>query len=307
MSKIILANSNAYNASAFSQELTGYAAGYKVPDVEESLNFIAPKVIVPSKRFEYAKFGDGDLVVDTDDEKAVFGGFKTIRVNGEIVNARLVSRGLTLVLDEDEMNANHEQRAVERLKRRLLRNELIRAISLLATAATNTAKKWIASGDGKSTPDADLVALVSAVADDCGIHANRILCGEQAWAYRFAAMVASAAPGEGATAKSTPEQVAQFLGIDALKVSKDRYEFVDPADGAKKKANVFGANKVYAFNGNDGVDIDDPSTFKRFVLTEGFRTFVDDKGYAKSITVCHHSLIAQTGVGAVKCLTISNN
>lgn len=42
MSKIILANSAAYNSSAFSQELTGYAAGYKAPDVTEALDFIAP-------------------------------------------------------------------------------------------------------------------------------------------------------------------------------------------------------------------------------------------------------------------------
>lgn len=307
MSKIIFANSNAYNSSAFSQELTGYAAGYKVKDVEDALNYIAPKVIVPSKRFEYSKFGEGDLVVDTDDERAVFGNFKTIRASGEIVTARLVTRGLTLVLDSDEMSSSYEQRAVERLKRRLLRNELARASAILATAATNTAKKWMATGNDKTTPDADLIALVASVADKCGIHANRILCGETAWAYRFAAMVASASVGEGATAKSTPEQVAQFLGVDELRISKERYETIDTTDGSKKNTNVFGVNKVFAFNGQDGIDVDDPSTFKRFVLNEGFQTFVEDKGYVKAITVCHQSLIAQTGVGAVRSLTISNS
>lgn len=305
--KIILANSNAYNSSAFSAELTQYVAGYKVPDVSDKLDFIAPAVEVPSKRFEYAKFGEGDLVVDTDDERAPFGGFKTIRSSGEIVSAKLVRRGLTLVLDSDEISSGYEQRAVERIKRRLLRNELVRAASMLAAASENSAKKWTASGSGKSTPDGDLMGLVKSVADACGIHANRILCGEQAWAYRFAAMVASSAPGEGASAKNTPEEVAQFLGIDALVVSKERYETVDTSDGKGKKESVLAANKVFAFNASNGVDVDDCSTFKRFHLGDGFQTFVEDKGYEKAVTVSHYSLLAQTGVGACRCLTISNS
>lgn len=265
MSKIILANSDAYNSSAFSQELTGYAAGYKAPDVTEALDFIAPPVPVPSKRFEFTQFGEGDLVVDTDDE-----------------------------------------RAVERLKRRLLRNELVRAAQMLAKAATNSAKKWMASGTGKSTPDGDLMDLVRSVADAGGMHANRILCGEQAWAYRYSAMVASEAPGEGASAKLTPEQVAQFLGVEELRVSKERYETTDSSDGSKKKANAVSANTVFAFNASKGVDVDDPSTFKRFHLGDGFKVFVEDKGYMRAITVSHYSLLAQTGVGACKSITVSN-
>lgn len=305
--KLILANSDSYNASAFSAELTGYAAGYKVPNVSDALDFIAPPVPVPSRRFEYAKFGNGDLLVDADDERAVFGGFKTIKSDGTIENAKLVHRGLTLELDEDEMSSGYEQRAVERLKKRLLRNELARAVSMLATAATNASKKWMASGTGKTTPDADLIDLVKSVADACGIHANRILCGESAWAYRFAAMVASSAPGEGASAKLTPEQLAQFLGIDELRVSKERYEYTDSSDGSKKKGNILSSAKVFAFNGSKGVDIDDPSTFKRFHLGGGFKTFIEDKGYMKSITVAHYSLLAQTGVGACKGISVSNS
>ena len=112
MSKIILANSAAYNSSAFSQELTGYAAGYKVPELTEALDFIAPPVPVPSKRFEFAQFGKGDYVIDNDDERSVYGSFKVVRSSGEIVQSKLVHRGLTIVLDSDEISANYEQRAV---------------------------------------------------------------------------------------------------------------------------------------------------------------------------------------------------
>lgn len=302
MSKIIFANSAAFNSSAFSQELTGYAAGYKVPELTDALDFIAPPVPVPSKRFEFAQFGKGDYVIDNDDERAVYGSFKVVTSSGKIVQAKLVHRGLTMVLDSDEIAANYEQRAVERLKKRLIRNELYRAAGMLVKAATNSAKKWMANGTGKSTPDGDLMELVKSVADACGMHANRILCGEQAWAYRYAAMVASEAPGEGASAKLTPAEIAQFLGIEEMRISKDRYEYRDSSDGSDKKGNI-----VFAFNGRAGVDIDDPSTFKRFHLGEGYSTFIEDKGYTKNITVSHYSLLAQTGVGACRSITVSNS
>ena len=144
------------------------------------------------------------------------------------------------------------------------------------------------------------------MADACGMHANRILCGEQAWAYRYAAMVASEAVGEGASAKLTPAEIAQFLGIDEMRISKERYEYTDSSDGAKKKGNIVSPNVVFAFNGQAGVDVDDPSTFKRFYLGEGYSTFIEDKGYTKNITVAHYSMLAQTGVGACKSITVSN-
>ena len=301
----IFANSEAGNSADFSQELTDYAAGYKVPNVEDALEFIAPSVAVQSKRFEYAKFGDGAMVVDTDDARATFGTFKTVQDSGDIVNAKLVSRGYTLVLDEDEFSANYRERAVENLKRRLLRNELYRAAALLAKVATSTAKKWLATGEGKTTPDGDLQNLVASVADAGGVHANRILFGESAWAYRYAAMIASTAVGEGASARLTPEQLAGLLGIDEIKISKDRY-VTQEADGKKFK-NILGANQVFAFNGMKGASIDDISTFKRFYLGEGFKVFVEQKAGCEHITVSHKTLLAQTGAGAVKALTVSNS
>lgn len=305
--KLVLANSEAFNASAFSAELTGYAAGYKVPDVTEMLDFIAPPVTVPSRRFEYAKFGEGDLLVDIDDERAAFGSFKSVRSSGSIENAKLIHRGLSLEIDEDEMTAGYQQRAVERLKKRLIRNELYRAAAMLAAAATNIAKKWMASGTGKSTPDGDIMALVKSVADDCGIYANRIICGEGAWLSRYQAMIASSAVGEGASAKLTPKEVAMLVGVDEIKVSKERYEYTDTSAGSKQKGNLLAANKVFAFNASNGVDIDDASTFKRFTGADGFKVLDEQKGVVRVITVHHYSLLAQTGVGAAKCYTISNS
>ncbi|MBO6102105.1 MAG: hypothetical protein J6P03_02490, partial [Opitutales bacterium] len=85
------------------------------------------------------------------------------------------------------------------------------------------------------------------VADSCGISANRILCGETAWSYRYQAMVASSAPGEGAAAKMSPADVAMFLGIDELRIAKERLENPD-----KSKSTILPANKVFAFNARKG-------------------------------------------------------
>jgi hypothetical protein len=307
MSKIIFSNSETYNASAFSAELTGYAAGYKVPDVTGALDFIAPPVLAPARRFEYAKFGDGDLIVDIDDERAAFGDFKIVKSTGKMENAKLIHRGLTLLIDEDEMTANYQQRAIERLKRRLLRNELARAAAMLIKAATNSAKKWMATGSGKSTPDGDLRKLKISVGEACGITANRMLCGEIAWSYRYDALVASTAPGEGVAADKSPEQLGKALALEEFRLADERYEFTDTTDGSKKMGNIIPPTKVFAFNASKGVDIDDPSTFKRFFSEGGFKVYEEKKGVVTAITVHHYSLLAQTGVGACRSLTISNS
>ncbi|MBQ2722748.1 MAG: hypothetical protein IJF70_07550, partial [Opitutales bacterium] len=66
-------------------------------------------------------------------------------------------------------------------------------------------------------------------------------------------------------------------------------------------------NQVFAFNGLKGASIDDISTFKRFYLGEGFKVFVEQKAGCEHITVLHKTLLAQTGVGGAKALTISNS
>lgn len=74
--KITLANSDAYNAANLSEPLSAYCAGLPIDDgAAELLAFIAPEVKT-AKRFEYTKFGDGIMLVDEDDERAVRGEFK---------------------------------------------------------------------------------------------------------------------------------------------------------------------------------------------------------------------------------------
>ncbi len=303
MSKITIANSEAYNTSAFSAELTGYAAGYNVPDVEAALEFIAPSVRVPSRRFEYRKFGKGQFAVDVSDERSVFGEFKMINNPQEIIQEKLVHRGLSYVMDEDEIDAGDENRVIEELKKRLLRNELIRANVLVASAATSTSKNWTAASSN-TIPDADLSSFLFDMIGSAGMRANRLLFGGSAFQKRFEAYENSDKDGSTTAANLSLQQLALKLRVADIMISEDIYETISTSDGSKKKQAIISANGVYAFMGNKGISREDPSTFKRFVGKDGFKVYVDQKAVTKVITVSHYSKLAQTCTGAL-ALSIS--
>lgn len=303
--KIYLANSESFDVANLSEPLTAYAAGYKVQAVEDLLNAITPEVRVPGKRFEFRVFGKGQFVSEIDDARANGGDFKRIELKGEEVSAKLFNRGLSAFIDKDDYFDTAEQQTVEMLKGRLMLNELNRAFGLLGKAAgAGTAKKWIASGAGRSSPDADIAMLAKSVGDDCGLNANTVVIGQQAWLMRFAALLASEAPGEGVGARMKPEELGALLGLDTFKVATARKETFS-ASGSKKDT-LGDASAVYAFNAQQGITKNDPSSFKRFVLGGGMKVYVELKATGRLVTVEHYSLMTQTGVGAAKALTISD-
>lgn len=306
MGKLILANSSAYDNSAFSAELTGYAAGFSVPSVEEILEFIAPCVKVPSHRFEYRKYGKGQFAIDVSDERSVYGEFKMISNPQEIIQDKLIHRGLTYIMDDDEIAAGEENKIVENVKKLLLRNELYRASSLLETVATSTTKKWT-TATGKSMPDSDLRKMLFSTVKESGLRANRVLFGGEALQLRFEAYENSTMDGSNVAANLSLEQLALKVRAQKVMVSEDIYEGVSPTDGTDKKFALIQENKVYAFHGQKGVSKEDPSTFKRFVAKDGFKVFVEQKAAGKLITVSHYSKLAQTGAGCAVALSISNS
>ena len=159
--KITLANSDAYNAANLSEPLSAYCAGLPIDDgAAELLAFIAPEVKT-AKRFEYTKFGDGIMLVDEDDERAVRGEFKEIDISGDVVNAKLVNHGLTLAIDDDEFFADYEQEAVRILKNRLVANELSRAVAMAKAAAGTLESKTWKSGGGDGDFEKSVVVGVS--------------------------------------------------------------------------------------------------------------------------------------------------
>ena len=244
--------------------------------------------------------------MEIDDVRASGADFKKVVMEGEVLDAHLLNKGLSLFIDKDDNFDGAENQAVEFLKRRLIRNELLRAFSVLAAASGNaTAKKWMASGNGKSSPDGDVAALVSSVGDACGLDANRVVYGSQAWLYRLSALLGSSAPAEGAAARMSPDEIAKFLGIEGAMIAKARGEIYE--NGAKKKATIGNAAYVFAFNGESGLSKNDASTIKRFHSGEDMNVYREEKNNGILITVEHYSRIVQTGVGACAALSISNS
>lgn len=306
--KITLANSDAYNAANLSEPLSAYCAGLPIDDgAAELLAFIAPEVKT-AKRFEYTKFGDGIMLVDEDDERAVRGEFKEIDISGDVVNAKLVNHGLTLAIDDDEFFADYEQEAVRILKNRLVANELSRAVAMAKAAAGALESKTWKSGGG-TNPDLDIRKLITSVGDKGGINANRVLVGDAAWTYRLESLLGSQNVASGGQAMFTIDNLRGFVGAEKILTCDKRFETkVKDSDGkAAKEYKAFLANYVLAFNARDGISKFDASTFKRFVGEEGFKVYVEKKTKRTIVTVEHYSLLAQTGVGACKGLSVSNS
>lgn len=306
--KITLANSDAYNAANLSEPLSAYCAGLPIDGgTAELLAFIAPEVKT-AKRFEYTKFGDGVMLVDEDDDRAVRGEFKEINISGDVVNAKLVNHGLTLAIDDDEFFADYEQEAVRILKNRLVANELSRAVAMAKAAAGTLESKTWKSGGG-TNPDLDIRKLITSVGDKGGVNANRVLIGDAAWTYRLESLLGSQNTAAGGQAMFTIDNLRGFVGAEKILTCDKRFETkVKDSDGkAAKEYKAFLANYVLAFNARDGISKFDASTFKRFVGEEGFKVYVEKKTKRTIVTVEHYSLLAQTGVGACKGISVSNS
>lgn len=304
--RVALANEGAFNAAFLSQPLTDYAIGWKTEDnkLEELLEFIAPGVRVPRK-FEYRVGNNADAfaaVADGSDVRSLYGEYKLVKTTAGTTNGKTVSKGLSTLLERDEEREvpNAREGKVAWLKRMLLRAEVIRAVSLLNTAATNSAKTW--TGSNGSLPDTDLMAAIDAFGDAVGIDANRVLLGSSAWTKRIGAYASKEA--KNFVPPATLQGLADFLGVEKVVKSSERYTT------GSGKSKLVTADCAFVFMGMAGATSEDPSTLKRFwTPKEGgeWVVYVDEK-YSDElikITVAHTSQIALTCSTGVQKLTIS--
>lgn len=162
---------------------------------------------------------------------------------------------------------------------------------------------------GGTNPDLDIRKLITSVGDKGGVNANRVLIGDAAWTYRLESLLGSQNVASGGQAMFTIDNLRGFVGAEKILTCDKRFETkVKDSDGkAAKEYKAFLANYVLAFNARDGISKFDPSTFKRFVGEEGFQVYVEKKTKCTIVTVEHYSLLAQTGVGACKGLTVANS
>ena len=299
--KIITANENRFTAGNFSEALTEFASGWhKQDNFGGLLDFIAPPIPV-GRRFEFKRSDNAQAFYsDSDDVRSIGAEFKRVRYDGSSVNEKTLNKGLTIRIDHDEIaDDDWQERYVQMLLQRLLRNELRRAISALDTIATKTVD---VSWTNNENPDADIRNMLIDAGNESGVRPNRILFGEIAWDMRMSCLEKqNSAVAFKASAMAQEELASKFL-LDGCKVMSARYQ-VSPTT----KAQIAGKN-IYAFFAQNTISKDEPSNLKRFYspMEDGspFRVYCDESAKYTDITVEHYSSIVATSNLGVRKLSI---
>ena len=302
MSEIISANENRFSAGNYSEALTAFTVGWVDPEnTAKILDFIAPPVPV-GRRFEFKKSDNAQAFYsESDDVRAIGAEFKRVSYAGESVNEKTINKGLTIRVDHDEVSGDDwQERYVQMLMQRLLRNELRRAVKALETiaASDNSAKSWNAGAN----PDADIRNMLMLAADQSGVRPNRLLFGESAWDLRMTSLESqnSAVAFKGA-AMAKDELAGKFM-LDGCEVLSSRYQ------SAPATKNKILADAVFAFFAQNTLSKDEPSNLKRFYTPteEGgaFRVYCDEHSKYTDITVEHYSSIVATSALGVRKLTV---
>lgn len=306
--RVVLANESAFNNTFFSKPLTDFAVGYRneEEDLQKMLDFIAPPVQT-TRKFQYGVMNNKaafEAITDGSDERALQGEFKTVEAYDSIADGHTVSKGLTTVIDNDELEevpAKLEEK-IAWLKQILLRADLLRASSLLASLATNTAKTW---SSGTPQPDIDVKKAVRAYRNAVGVQPNKVLFGGDAWDLRDQALSGTNTAGGFAGLMRLEDGLARFTRVREIMVNDLVYQ-----SGSSKQQIVTGA-KVYVFSGQSMPSTADASNVKRFwspVMGGGeYAVFVDKTTMAEltKVTVFHRSAIVSPNTLGVQSLTIS--
>lgn len=295
------ANENRFSAGNYSEALTAFTVGWKSPDnLGEMLDFIAPPVPV-GRRFEFKSSDNAQAFYsESDDVRSVGAEFKRVRYDGSSVNEKTLNKGLTIRVDHDEIaDDDWQERYVQMLLQRLLRNELRRAVSALETIATLSAEvDW----KSNSNPDADIRAMLLEAGDDSGVRPNRLLLGESAWDMRMTCLEKQNSAVAFKGSAMAQEELAQKFLLDGCKVMSARYQVSPTA-----KSQIAGRN-VYAFFAQNSVSKDEPSNLKRFYtpMEEGspFRVYCDETAKYTDITVEHYSSIVATSSLGVRKISV---
>lgn len=307
---VALANESAFQNSFFSRPLTDFAVGYTSQEepLQELLDFIAPPVQVPDRLFQY-DVQNGKVAFEAamkgEDERALMGEFKVIDWLDSKATGSTISKGLTTFIDKDilEKMPRKLEEAVATLKMMQLRADIIRAMALLNTLATNTNKTW---SSGSPTPDSDVKMAIKAARTALGVQPNKVLFGGGAWELRDKAFASQNTAGAFAGLMRMETDVARWYRVNRIHINDLVYEV--PGTG---KTPIVTDNKVFVFTGMQMPSTADTSNVKRFwssVMGGGeWAVFVDETHSAEltKVTVYHRNAILSPNAVGVQSLTIS--
>lgn len=238
--------------------LQSFAVGFPQNDMlEPETQFLAPDVKANARVTEYLDHSGGfGVESELYDERGSKAEFKTIDQKGNRVAVSLFERGLASEIDlsnYDDPQAE-AQRRVQAIISRLQLNRLRRASAALIAIAADTSKVW-STAAGKD-PDGDVSAELLAGWTATAVRATRAYYGGSAWSLRGIAHRAQNTAGGFASAGLTPEQLAAFLQLEGVMVSKALY-----TDGGSSIAAVTGG-KVIMFRSFANVSPEDSSVLK---------------------------------------------
>jgi hypothetical protein len=300
---ICAANESRFEAAHMSEPLTAFTVGWRDPeDLRALLNFIAPSVRV-GRRFEFRKADNAEAFLsETDDVRAIGSAFKRVEYSGETVNAKTFNKGLTIRVDHDEeVGDDWQERYVQLLVQRLLRNEVRRAVAALDTQDVSESKPWTWTSSAYPNPDGDVRSALAAAAALSGVRPNRVIYGEGAWDLRSNAYYMQDTAGAFNSAGLTPDELAKRLFVDGVRVVNARYT------SGTARESVLGSN-VYAYYAQDGAMKDEPSNIKRFVTPAGgsdFRVYVQQNSKFTDISVEHYSSIVVTSTLGIRRIAVN--
>lgn len=298
---------NDANAAGFhlSQPLTQFIAG--VPDedgVETALNAIAP--IVPAdEMFSYlvhneAEAFQADSQIDL--ARPMGGEFPVIQRRGTQATGAVQHKGLTVYLDERQggMNPLVQQMAVQSLRNRILRGELVFTMALIDGAAVQAdSVNW---GLTTSDPDSDIEGQIELSGDARGVESNLVIFGGGVSLKRKRAYRQAGRTNGSDLARSTLAELAEQYEVDAVINNKLRKH------GAGDALGKLAGSKVWTLNVKRGAMMDDPSNIKRFVKmgTGGaFNVFIGFEANRVKITVSHYSAPIITSSVGIRALPVT--
>jgi hypothetical protein len=307
--QIALANDTLFAQGNVDVELTNYAVGWRDPsNLEAELNFLFPPAQV-NDRFSFRSWTNAEeflLDDDNSDLREIGGDFAMVeQYHNDETESRTFNKGLAIRIDKDQVRnqPNWRERAVGRLRSRLLRLDLRRAITLSQAAAVNTNVLWDLAGG--VDPDMDINGQKTSAADISGLHPNSLYFGENAWNYRWATYRAQNNAGGYASASQTIDGVAGTLGFPRRFKSESRYQ-----SAAAAKSQFLGS-KVMMFLADDGLSQDDPSNFKNFWSPcengQRFQVWAIEMPKYHILIVEHYSRPTVTSTLGIRQLTVTNS
>lgn len=309
--QIALANTAMFDERHLSVPLTQYVVGgWDRDPLMTVLEFYAPATRPVPRNFTHMEFtNEEEFVSDDNDEdiRTIRGDFKEVQYKGTTASAQTHNKGLRSIVDVDYIGqgitlGQELRNRADKLRRRLLRNEIRRAVTALSAAANNSNKTWDTSA-GKN-PDQDVKTQLITAADASGLRPNRVGYGMTAWNLRGLSYGAQNNAAGYAHAGMTPAQVAGNLMVDQVLTDDARYQNTSSAKEQIVK------NLVLMFFADSGLDQEDPSNIKRFISST--RTGQQVAVYTRQLSeklyqvvVEHYSLIKVTYATGIEKFTVS--